>query len=54
LGQALAHGAPLAQPTRRMLINFFRRPPFPFPQHVQFALVLVPLHLHRVAHLWPR
>src|SRR5712692_5055168 len=57
LGQAPAHHPQLAQQASQSLAphgDLFLLPSFALGQHVEFTLMLVQLHLYRVAHLLPR
>jgi hypothetical protein len=56
-GKTLSHGAQPAQQASQSLTphrDFFSLPSAAFGQNVEFAFMLVQLHLHRVAHLLPR
>ena len=57
LGQALAHHPQFAQQASQSLAPhgvLFGLPPTALGQHIEFAFVLIQLHLHRVANLLPR
>ncbi len=56
-GQTLSHGAQSAQKTRQPFAPhriLFGLPPAAFRQNIEFALVLIQLHVNRVAHFLPR